>query len=528
MKMRDRIWEKLCFSVLAAVIAVGAAWGIWRDAQPKFQDASVSVGTGTLEIGLFLTEYAEIEQAGFVTDPESVDLNAVGDQKIVLKHGGREETVTLTVLDTVAPELQLQDLVLTADMELKAEDFVTHLFDHSPVTVAFAQEPEIPADYSDLTLEIVAADESGNTTTAQCSAGFVWLRDEIYLEYGQTLTADMVLYHPETDQNALDAQQLEQINTAPLGTYELTGTVGSNRESCRVIVQDTQGPTLALKEHQVYLNSWYTPRITDFVDSAVDPSGDVQLRLVTEGLSSSIEGTFPVMIEAEDIYGNITTAETMLYVATDIHPPVIAPMEELVVAKNEIPDYMAGVSAEDAKDGPVMVTCDVSRVDTSKAGTYYVVYTAKDSSGNEATYKRKLTVNHDQADTDALVASVADGLDDDLEAIRDFVKWKIYYSSDWGGDDPVWHGFTTWTGNCYVHALCLKAVLDYKGFNTQLIWVTDKTHYWLIVEIEEGVWRHVDPTPADIHSLYSLMTDDLRWYTLSGRDWDRSAWPACE
>ena len=77
--------------------------------------------------------------------------------------------------------------------------------------------------------------------------------------------------------------------------------------------------------------------------------------------------------------------------------------------------------------------------------------------------------------------------------------------------------------------MCLMALFDEKGIESQLIWTIQKnpSHYWLIVKID-GVWKHIDPTPGRLHSKYSLMNDKQRLSTLSGRKWDRSAWPACE
>ena len=106
------------------------------------------------------------------------------------------------------------------------------------------------------------------------------------------------------------------------------------------------------------------------------------------------------------------------------------------------------------------------------------------------------------------------------------MRSSIGYNHYWGGEDPVWHGFTNKTGNCYVHALCLKAVFDYKGIESRLIWVQNKTHYWLIVNID-GQWKHIDPTPGRLHSRFSLMNDAQRLKTLSGRTWDTTLWPEC-
>jgi hypothetical protein len=134
----------------------------------------------------------------------------------------------------------------------------------------------------------------------------------------------------------------------------------------------------------------------------------------------------------------------------------------------------------------------------------------------------------------ALVAQYADQLSDDPEEIMYWCYENIWYWGDgWGEGDPVWYGLTYWEGNCYVHAYCLQAILDHKGYETQLIWTTEKTHYWVLVNIggegEDAVWRHIDSTPGDIHLGYGLMDDEHRLWTLSGgRVWDFDQWPACE
>ena len=512
--------------LLCLVIAAGSAWGVWRDAQPKFHDVTIQAGEEMPQLEDYLTEFAIAGKCGFVTDMSGLNGNCVGDHEVVLRSGAREETVTLSIVDTFAPELEVQDLQVAPGTEIKPEDLITHLWDHSDVTVAFVQEPEVPEDYSDLTLELIATDASGNSTTASCTVSFVWMRSEFTLEYGNALTREDVLYNAEQDAALISDEELDRINAAPVGEHELATTMGDKTLTCVITVQDTTGPVLELQEYQVYLNGWV--QVSDFVASATDISGDVTLTMVTTP-DCSQEGTQTVVIEAKDIYGNTTTGEATLYVVTDVTPPVISGANAtLKVEKHSSPNFMEGVSATDARDGAVTVSVDSSRVDLDKAGTYFITYTARDSSGNVATVRRKVVVNHDAEDTAALVASIAEGLESDPEVIRNYVRYGIGYSTSWGGDDPVWMGFTEKHGNCYVHALCLKSLLDLKGYNSQLIWVVNKTHYWLIIEIEPGVWRHIDATPSELHSRYSLMTDDQRYWTLSGRDWDRSQWPACE
>lgn len=526
MKKDGHILGKICVAALAVLIAAGCAWGIWWNSKPKFHDLTVSNGDPAPQIGAFLNEYANEEKSAFVTDISDLCGGPAGEYEVILRHGQREETVTLIVQDTLPPELTLQDRNVSGVEVLKPEDFVLEVWDHAPVTLRFAEEPVIPADYEDLTVVIVAEDAYGNETTAQCVASFAWMKETVALEYGQCLMAADLLYNPDKDAHLIRDEDLQKINTAPVGVYTIRSTMGGKTLECVVTVQDTQGPVLELGEHQVYLNE--SARMEDFVISASDVSGEVKLRMITEP-DYSVEGQYTIVIEAEDIYGNVTTGETVLYVATDVVSPVISGAEEaLTVEKYSQPDYLEGITAQDDKDGEVEVTVNADVVDTSAAGDYYITYSAQDKSGNCATLRRKVTVLHDEEDTLALVRSIAEELENDPEKIRDYVRSSISYSTNWGGDDPVWHGFQYRSGNCYVHALCLKALLDEKGYNTQLIWVEDKTHYWLIIEIEPGVWRHIDATPGEPHNMISLMTDGQRYYTLDKRNWDRSQWPACE
>lgn len=526
MHRTDNLAGKLLGVALTLLIAAGSAWGTWRDMQPKFRDVTINAGDSLPALVDFTTEYAVLEKCVSVTDLSAMDNCSAGKHQIVLRYGAREETVTLTIIDSLAPELEVKNLELPLGAELRVEDAVTHMWDHTQVSLSFDREIVIPTDYSPLELGLIAEDTSGNVTTKYINVLYNWLREGFTLEYGQSLTREDLLYAPEKDAALISDETLEMINSAAVGEYEITSTSAGRTLSCLITVQDTQGPVLELKEHRIYPNG--KVKISDFVVSGTDISGEVELTMVTEPNCAEV-GTYTVVIEATDIYGNVTTGETTLYVATDFYPPVLYGVNrDLHVDKYSEPDYLAGVKAVDAKDGTVEVTVDASRVNTEAAGTYVVIYSARDSSGNEVTYRRKVHVPHDETDTAALVESIAAELENDPEKIRDYVRTTIRYSSDWGGEDPVWQGFTIKHGNCYVHALCLKAILDLKGYNTEMIWVFNKTHYWLIIEIEPGVWRHIDATPSTLHGRYSLMTDEQRYSTLSGRNWDREQWPACE
>lgn len=509
--------------LLAALMVFGlGGYTLWHYLQPKFQDVTMELGGEMPPVEEFLTPLADPKKAKLLTAAPA-DLSQTGEISLDFAHGNRKETVTLTVRDTTAPTVTFQDLVVDIEAEVTPEDFVTQVADLSPTTVSFASDFDRP-DQGQTSVEIVVTDESGNKTAGTCGLTYIWMHESITLELGQKLTKEMILTNVQRDGDLLSQKSIDQINSSGVGQYTLTVKGQDRSGECAVTVQDTVAPTLELKEVNVDLGDKLT--VKKFIKTCEDASGSVTTKFVNTP-SSKKEGTFTVTVEAEDKNGNKTTAETTLKVHKDSTPPVFSGLTAMTVKKNASPNFKSGVKATDAKDGTVSFTVNTSKVNLSKAGTYYATYTATDSAGNKATARRKITVTHNDADTKELVKSFAAkiGSDDPLTIMK-YIRSKIKYNHNWGGSDPVWYGLKNKTGNCYVHAKILEAVLELKGYKTQLIWVTDKSHYWNLVYLD-GKWQHIDATPGTKHPP-RLMDDEDRYNNLQGRDWDRSKWPKCE
>ena len=524
----------LCAALIVVLVVglVGTGCILYQMNQlPAFRDVTMELGGGLPTITQFLTELGDPEKAVLVTPSNQIDLTRVGQQLLTFRQNGKEETVTLTVLDTQAPVVAFREVTLPLGTAPRAEDLVASVQDHSPVTVAFAQTPAVPETFGTVTAQVLVTDSSGNTTAGQCSIHYAWLRDAITVELGDTLEIVDLLLRPEDAALYTDQAAVDRINASGLGTYLITGTNAGQSCQCVVTVRDTVGPDLKVKA--LVLEQGKTAMASEFVDTTWDLSGDVTVTLAKEPDYTKL-GVQTVTVEARDASGNVTAMETTLEIREDMTPPVFQGLGDMRVEIDSTPDYAANVVAVDSKDGYVEFTFHAIQEDTSRSGSYYVIYTAVDKAGNKATAQRKVIVDHDQSDIDALVAKYADQLSDDPVEIMNWCYENIWYWGDgWGDGDPVWFGFTQWEGNCYVHAYCLQAILDYKGYETQIIWTTEKTHYWVLVNIggegEDAVWRHIDSTPGNIHLGYGLMDDEHRLWTLSGgRVWDFDQWPACE
>ena len=505
-----------------AIVVIGGVV-VWLYSRPRFHDLTVELGTETINIEAFMTEFANAKNAGIVTDLSTVDISSVGSIPLTLRSGSRNETVTLTVEDTTPPKVEfIPRLEKTPDYQPDPNDFVASCYDLSQVTTYFVGNVVVPLNYEDQSVTVVVEDAYGNAVSRVCTLSIVWMKSEYTLELGEQLSKEDLLFNPQRDGYMLKQDDIDIINQSGIGEYTIASLVDEN--VCQIQVVDTTPPELVLTDVSIYQGENVT--LDSFVESYYDVSGDVQVRLLSQPDVDTL-GMQTITIEATDINGNTTTSTATLAVVEDKTPPVIKGLSTLTVAKRSNPDYLAGVSAVDKVDGACEVSYDSRGVDLTTAGTYYVTYTSKDKDGNTAKVKRTVVVEHDQEDTEALADSIAAGLSSDPEKIRDYVRSTIKYSHNRDEEDPVWYGFTNKNGDCYIHAICLQSLLSRKGYETQLIWVTNKTHYWLVINLD-GVWRHIDATPGPTHSKYSLMTDDLRYSTLGGRDWDRSAWPKCE
>lgn len=513
--------------ILGIIILICVAILAYLIINPKFKDIQIELGTEEIKIEDFLTLPIYKNGAEFVTDISQIDLTQVDEYKIKLQYRGKEQTVKLTIADTTPPEVTTQNITKYIDYEINPEDFIAEKNDKSEMTVELVEAPQI-AEFGDYNITIKVKDAQGNETIKSCILTITWIRPEIHLELGTELTlADIIFDVDEYGENVSE-EDLANVNTLVIGEYIVNAERDGMQYQTKIIVQDTTPPTLELQDVTIYDNETISD-YTRFIRNVSDASGEPTTALKTT-IDYSIVGTQSVVIEAVDINGNRVEQTAILTITKDNDGPVISGLTSLSVAKYGTVNYYSGVSAYDRKDGYCEVTVDSSRVNTSVAGTYYATYTASDTKGNTTTETRRIIVEHNAEDTtqkfDEFYNNYLAGKDP--VGMASAIREQITYSSNWGGSDPVWYGLTEGRGNCYVHARIMQRALQKAGYSNQIIYLTDESHYWNLVNINR-VWRHIDATPSVNHTL-GLLTDaqKLADAGLHGKTWDVTKWPAAE
>ncbi len=520
--------EKRVVIVINAIMLIAIILFLYLLFRPKFKDVSIELGTESISVDNFLVSSMYKKNAKSITDLSQIDFSKVGAYDIVLAFNGKNETVKLNIVDTIAPKVKFTDLHRYIGYEINAEDFIVEKEDLSEMTVSILEAPENLDEYSDYKVKISVKDSSGNETIGECNLSISWILDELYQELGMPLDVNKLVLGNSENESKIPQSEIDKVNTSVIGEYEIRTEYEGKEYVSKIIVQDTTPPDLELKNITIY-DDERIDSYTQFIKSVSDISGKPSTSLKTEIDYSKI-GNQEIVIEAVDVNGNRVEKTAVLTITKDVFEPVISGLTNITVRKNSQINYYSGVKAVDEKDGACEITVDSSGVNVSVAGTYYATYISKDTKGNTTRKTRKIMVEHDESDTNAKFEEFYNKYcaGKDIVSMSNEVRTRITYEANWGGNDPVWYGLTEGKGNCYVHTMIMQRCLQKAGYTNQIIYRLDKGHYWNLVYID-GVWRHLDSTPSLRHTK-GLLTDEQKWNDagLDGVGWDRSLWPAAE
>lgn len=488
---------KISGIIIMTLVIIALIILIYLSLRPKFRDITIELGTSEVSASDFLVSKIYKNGASIVTDLSSINLLSVGEIDIVLDFKGKQETVKLNIVDTTAPTVTFKDMMAYLDYVPNAEDFIESKEDLSEMTVEFVDTPEY-TDYGTYPVTVKVSDSYGNETVGNCELMITWLIQEVNLELGSSFSVANVVIDSERFGSLIPESELAKVNTMVLGTYEINVTIDGENYTSKVVVQDTTPPDLQLQNITIW-DDETVAGYESFIVSTSDVSGEVTTESPTQ-IDYSIIGDQTITIRATDVNGNVNEQNAILTIKHDTTGPRIYGLSNLTVDKHSAINYESGVYATDDKDGSVSFTVNSSSVNTAAAGTYYASYSAVDKAGNTSTYRRKITVNWDQEDVTAKIndfynsycaGQSAAGI---TQIVRDRIKYtSVNYASR---SSAIYYGLTNGSGNCFVHAYILQALLNKAGYSCQIIYVIDGAHCWNKVGSV-----HYDSTPGRNHSL---------------------------
>jgi transglutaminase/protease-like cytokinesis protein 3 len=359
-------------------------------------------------------------------------------------------------------------------------------------------------------------------------------------------TVDVSQFIKDKKTVAAFATDLSTINMNAPGVYGVKIQVGKKIYDSKLEVKDTVAPTAEIVNQEVWAKE--EKEAKEFVKDIVDVT-DVKVSFKQQP-DFSKGGVQEVLIVLEDLSGNKSEYKATLNVKEDTEQPKIEGAKDQTIYIGDAVAYKKDVTVTDNRDSDIKLVVDSSAVDLKKVGSYNVIYTATDSSGNTATKtvvfkvaeKPKTVVNKDDLNAlaDKVLASIITNGMSQKEKAKAIYKWtKSHISyidhsdkSDW--EKAALQGFNKGIGDCFNYFSTAQALLNRAGIKNQGIIKFDGHHYWSLINIDNR-WYHFDTTPRkgdnNFYSLFMLTDAQIEAYSKSHNNshvWDKAKYPAAQ
>ena len=428
------------------------------------------------------------------TLPTTEMMHHVGTYPVrVLLPNGQIATSELTVTDTVPPTGESTSLWVRPGDPITPEMLVSKPSDATDLTFTFVNEPDETATHVQK-ITVRMTDEGGNSVDIESDLAVSRIEPFTVEASDEPITADLF-----SDAGTIVFEQPFVPDT--VGIYTIPVTADGAADFVLITVKDTTAPKVEKRaDAKLYTLHAAEP---DAVFSAQDYS-PIQMTWITAP-DWNASGEQTVCVRAEDASGNAVVVSDTVVLSADTEPPELYGVVNRTAYVGEPIAYLSEVYAMDAVDGRTAVTVE-SDVQPEQAGTYRVVYSTEDASGNRASVSCEFTLVVPTV-SDEEVRALAQGVlkkivTDDmttaekLKAVYDYIHKGLHYSG--GSDKTDWRkeavrGFKKSRGDCFTFYSVTRALLDELGVEymsvTRVGWKSQ--HFWVIVNIGTG-WYHFD------------------------------------
>ena len=320
-----------------------------------------------------------------------------------------------------------------------------------------------------------------------------------------------------------------------VGTYSVDVKLGENSYPFTLLAEDNTPPVAELVDTLSFsANQQLTPE--DFLKSYSDAS-ELTITFSKEPDTTST-GAKSTVLTLTDAAGNVTKLPVDYIVTGDATPPVLEGCVDLTTIEGCAISYTHNVTATDDVDGDCEVTATESDGFSLKtAGEYTVSYSAKDSSGNEATAEVKITILPKDTDLTkidkemymlmgyAITDKLFEDADPDMSekdrayACYRYVQDHMYFvdnNMEYEDLDTQWMypaalAIRQKYGDCRNYYGFARLLYTCAGIENLMVFHPANRqgadrHWWNMIKID-GDWWHADPTPRVGISNFFMKTD---------------------
>ncbi len=172
------------------------------------------------------------DNAQIVTDINSIDYSVLGVHKVEVDVDGITYEVTMNIVDTVAPVIEVQDISGFSLVPRNAQDFVVSGEDATELTYSFETEPDLTLT-GEQNLVVIATDQGGNqaygnvklTLEADTQAPVITQAGDMIVIIGNSISYKSNIKAEDNCPEGLDILvDSSAVNLNAVGTYPVTYT----------------------------------------------------------------------------------------------------------------------------------------------------------------------------------------------------------------------------------------------------------------------------------------------------------------
>ena len=481
-------------------------------------------GTELPKASVFLKD--QTKQAEYITDMTKIDIKKPGIYDVRIESNGQKYKVKLEIRDTLAPEAEIKNIDLYEGRVIEPQEFIKGINDAANVTVVFKNAP----DFNRIGTQdvfLLLEDEVGNKSEYQAQLRVSKIKENVKVDISNRVYTVESFLKEKGDLSR--ASIIEPLSVPEkMGTYPAKIKIDEVTYDSNILVTDLTAPKADSVDQQIWQNDKI--EASEFVTNINDITS-VTARF-KEAPDFSLVGEQTVIIILADEANNEAELEAKLAVIQDTEAPAIYGVKNNTIYINNPVSFKKDVYVYDNRDGEISVSVDSSQLNQKQVGSYMIIYSATDSSGNtsikEAIYTVKdMKVTMEQLETlaDEVLAKITTPemtLREKAWEIYEYENKLLTYTgisdkTDWMFE--AYNGLTNKVGDCFTYFSMSELLLNRIGMETMRVERLSKPgeakHYWHLVNYGEG-WYHFD---ACIHipKLVSFMLTDAEMDAFSAR-----------
>jgi Domain of unknown function (DUF5011)/Bacterial Ig-like domain (group 3) len=350
----------------------------------------------------------------------NVNLNMLGTYTITFKATDAEgnetfKTLTVIVEDTTKPTIQLPDSTPTIEVFDTLPDLLSYL----TITDNFDSNPFIEIEHTidrntiglyDVTITVT--DGSGNTDTKIYQIQVVdTVKPEIILTHqfkhliGDE-TPDYLQFIEITDNydGIISVEKLtihdSFVNLNQEGLYPITFEVmdssgNYNYLSTKIEVYDETAPVISGMKDLIIPLNFTTINYLDGVTASDNILNDITNEIIVNDshVQYSEAGSYFLNYIVIDLSNNVTIKTITVTVVEDTDAPTLSNTKDITIdVSDPEPNYLEGVVATDNLDEILFIHVDKTAVQLDVLGSYDIIYTTTDRSGNTTVMTQQVHV----------------------------------------------------------------------------------------------------------------------------------------